>query len=196
MSVNPTAFIHPTAIVDQGASIGANCKIWHWSHICGGAKIKDDTSIGQNVYVANKVSIGKNVKIQNNVSVYDDVTLENNVFCGPSMVFTNVINPRSQVNRKNEYLSTLVEEGATLGANCTIICGNKIGKYALVGAGAVITKNVKPYSLMVGVPAIQVSWISEYGDKICLPLSGSGEWICPNTNSKYILEGQNLIKKD
>ncbi len=192
MSINSSAIIHPTAIVDNGASIGANCKIWHWTHICKGAIIKEDTSLGQNVYIANKVIIGKNVKIQNNVSVYDNVTIEDNVFCGPSMVFTNVINPRSEINRKNDYLNTLIQEGASLGANCTIICGNKIGRYAFVGAGSVVTKDVKDYSLMVGVPSIQIGWISEYGDRIKLPFSGDGEWVCPKTKDKYILIGSQL----
>lgn len=195
MSIDPTTYIHPTAIVDNGADIGANCKVWHWSHICSGAKIKNNTSIGQNVYIANKVLIGRNVKIQNNVSVYDNVVLKDNVFCGPSMVFTNVINPRSSINRKSEYLDTIVEEGATLGANCTIVCGNKIGKYSFIGAGAVVTKNIKPYSLMVGIPVKQIGWISEYGERIDLPLEGNGEWTCQKTKAKYILKNDFLIKK-
>ena len=194
MSIDPTTYIHPTAIIDNGASIGANCKVWHWSHVCGGARIDNNTSIGQNVYIANKVLIGKNVKIQNNVSVYDNVVLKDNVFCGPSMVFTNVINPRSSINRKSEYLDTTVEEGATLGANCTIVCGNKIGKYCFIGAGAVVTKSTKPFSLMVGIPVKQIGWISEYGERINLPLEGNGEWTCKKTNTKYILKNDLLIK--
>ena len=193
MSIDPSAFIHPTSIVDNGASIGSNCKIWHWSHICSGAKIRDNTSIGQNVYIASKVCIGKDVKIQNNVSIYDNVILKDKVFCGPSMVFTNVLNPRSSIDRKNEYLDTIVEEGATLGANSTIVCGNKIGKYSFIGAGAVVTKDVIPYALMVGVPARQMGWISEYGEQINLPLKGEGTWICEKTQSKYLLKNNLLF---
>ncbi len=194
MVIDPSVFIHPTAIVDEGASIGLNCKIWHWSHICRGAIIKNNTSIGQNVYIANEVSIGKDVKIQNNVSIYDNVIIKDKVFCGPSMVFTNVLNPRSAINRKNEYLTTLVEEGATLGANCTIVCGNKIGKYSFIGAGAVITKDVIDYALVTGVPGKRIGWMSEYGERINLPLSGFGEWICKKTNTKYILRNEILSK--
>ena len=179
--------IHPTAIVDEGAQIGEDCRIWHWVHVCAGAKIGKGVSLGQNVYVGNKVVIGKQCKIQNNVSVYDNVTLEDGVFCGPSMVFTNVYNPRSLVERKNEYRNTLVKKGATLGANCTIVCGITIGEYAFIGAGAVINKDVKPYALMVGVPARQVSWMSEYGEQIPLPLEGEGEYKCPHSGQKYKL---------
>ena len=145
--------IHETAIVEDGAEIGEGTRIWHWVHVCAGAKIGSGCSLGQNVFVANRVSIGDNVKIQNNVSVYDNITLEDNVFCGPSMVFTNVRNPRSEVNRKKEYLDTIVRSGATLGANCTIICGIEIGRYAFIAAGAVVTSDVPDYALMVGVPA-------------------------------------------
>lgn len=179
--------IHPTAIVDEGAQIGEGGRIWHWVHVCGGAKIGKGVSLGQNVFVGNKAVIGDYCKIQNNVSVYDNVTLEEGVFCGPSMVFTNVYNPRSLIERKSEYRNTLVKKGATLGANCTIVCGVMIGEYAFIGAGAVINRNVKPYALMVGVPAKQVGWMSEYGEQIPLPLEGEGEYICPHSDQKYKL---------
>ena len=179
--------IHPTAIVDPGARIGDDCRIWHWVHISAGAVIGNRCSLGQNVYVGNQVVIGNNVKIQNNVSVYDAVTLEDDVFCGPSMVFTNVYNPRSGVVRKNEYRPTLVKRGASLGANCTIVCGVTIGEYAFIGAGAVITANVKPYALMVGVPGRQTGWMSEHGERLDLPLSGDGEAACPGSGTRYRL---------
>jgi UDP-2-acetamido-3-amino-2,3-dideoxy-glucuronate N-acetyltransferase len=162
-------------------------------HICGGAKIGERCSLGQNVFVGNKVIIGNNVKIQNNVSVYDNVTLEDDVFCGPSMVFTNVYNPRSAVSRKDEYRNTLVKRGATLGANCTIVCGVTIGEYAFVGAGAVINRDVPNYALMVGVPAKQIGWMSEYGEKLDLPLTGVGNAICQHTGKIYILKHNKLI---
>ena len=186
--------IHATAIVDEGAQIGADTRVWHWAHVCGGAKIGERCSLGQNVFVGNKVVIGNNVKIQNNVSVYDNVTLEDDVFCGPSMVFTNVYNPRSAVSRKDEYRNTLVKRGVTLGANCTIVCGVTIGEYAFIGAGAVINKDVKPYALMVGVPAKQIGWMSEYGEQINLPLRGVGSYICPHTGSLYSLNEDQLTK--
>ena len=167
--------IHPTAIVDPGAQIGDGSRIWHWVHISGGAQIGLNCSFGQNVFVGNRVVIGNNCKIQNNVSVYDNVTLEDDVFCGPSMVFTNVYNPRSLIGRKNEYRDTLIKKGATLGANCTIVCGITVGEYAFVGAGAVINKDVKPYALMVGVPAHQVGWMSEFGEQLSLPLDGQAQ---------------------
>ena len=181
--------VHPTAIVDEGASIGDGTRIWHWVHVSGKAVIGSGCSLGQNVYVGNRVRIGSNVKIQNNVSVYDNVTLEDDVFCGPSMVFTNVYNPRSAVSRKDEYRDTLVRRGATLGANCTIVCGVVIGEHAFVGAGAVINKDVKPYALMVGVPAKQVGWMSEHGERLDLPLIGDGEAVCPGTGNRYRLSG-------
>ncbi len=187
--------VHPTAIVDEGAQIGEGSRVWHWVHVCGGAKIGKGVSLGQNVFVGNKVSIGDYCKIQNNVSVYDNVTLEEGVFCGPSMVFTNVYNPRSLIERKSEYRNTLVKKGATLGANCTIVCGTTIGEYAFVGAGAVVNKYVKPYALMVGVPARQVGWMSEYGEQLDLPLQGSAEAACQHTGSRYMLEGDQLTKK-
>ena len=164
--------VHPTAIVDEGAQIGEGSRIWHWVHISGGAKIGRDCSFGQNVFVGNCVVIGNNVKIQNNVSVYDNVTLEDDVFCGPSMVFTNVYNPRSAVSRKNEFRDTLVKKGATMGANCTVICGTVIGEYAFIAAGAVVNRNVKPYALMAGVPARQIGWMSQFGERLGLPLKG------------------------
>jgi len=178
---------HETAIIDDGASIGEGTRIWHWVHICGQAVIGKGCSLGQNVFVANRVSIGDNVKIQNNVSVYDNVTLQDDVFCGPSMVFTNVYNPRSAISRKEEYRNTVVKKGASLGANCTIVCGTTIGRYALVGAGAVVTKDVPDFALMVGVPARQIGWMSEYGERLDLPLEGNGEAICPHTGDAYQL---------
>lgn len=185
--------VHETAIVDEGAQIGEGSRVWHWAHVCGGAKIGKGVSLGQNVFVGNKVSIGDRCKIQNNVSVYDNVTLEEGVFCGPSMVFTNVYNPRSLIERKSEYLDTLVEKGATLGANCTIVCGVTIGAFAFIGAGAVINKNVPAYALMVGVPAKQIGWMSEYGEKLDLPLTGGAETKCVHTEQKYILKN-NTVK--
>ena len=179
--------IHPSAIVDEGAQIGAGSRVWHFVHVCSGAKIGQGVSLGQNVFVGNQVTIGDRCKVQNNVSVYDNVVLEEGVFCGPSMVFTNVHNPRALIERKNEYRKTLVKKGATLGANCTVVCGVTIGEYAFVGAGAVITKDVKPYALMVGVPAKQVGWISEYGERIPLPIHGDGQYTCLHTNQLYYL---------
>jgi UDP-2-acetamido-3-amino-2,3-dideoxy-glucuronate N-acetyltransferase len=177
--------VHPSAIIDERAQIGADSCIWHWVHVCGGSKIGKGVSLGQNVFVGNKVTIGDQCKIQNNVSVYDNVHLEEGVFCGPNMVFTNVYNPRALIERKNEYKNTVVKKGATLGANCTIVCGVIIGEYAFVGAGAVINKDVKPYALMVGVPAKQIGWISQYGEKLDLPLDGEAETVCPYTQTKY-----------
>ena len=183
--------IHETAIVDKGAIIGNDCRIWHFVHICGGAIIGNECSFGQNVFVGNKVRIGNKVKIQNNVSVYDNVILEDGVFCGPSMVFTNVYNPRSLIERKDEYKSTLVKKGATLGANCTIVCGVEIGEFAFIGAGAVIHKNVPDYALMVGVPAKQIGWMSEYGEKLVFKNNNA---TCLHTNDKYILENKQVKK--
>jgi UDP-2-acetamido-3-amino-2,3-dideoxy-glucuronate N-acetyltransferase len=186
--------VHPTAIVDEGAQIGEGSRVWHWVHISGGAKIGKSCSFGQNVFVGNKVIIGNNVKIQNNVSVYDNVTLEDDVFCGPSMVFTNVYNPRSAIERKNEYRDTLVRQGTTLGANCTIVCGVVIGKFAFIGAGAVVNKNVPAYALMVGVPAKQIGWMSEYGEQLDLPLTGNAQVSCPHTGAIYHLQDGVLEK--
>lgn len=185
--------IHPTAIVDHGAQIGKDTHVWHWVHVCAGAKIGERCSLGQNVFVGNKVVIGNNVKIQNNVSVYDNVTLEDDVFCGPSMVFTNVYNPRSAVSRKEEYRNTLIKRGVTLGANCTIVCGVTIGEYAFVGAGAVINRDVKPYALVAGVPARQIGWMSQYGERLELPLEGNAETKCRHTNKTYQLKDGNCV---
>jgi len=179
---------HDTAIVDEGAQIGNNTKIWYWVHISSGAVIGDNCILGQNVFVGNKVVIGNNVKIQNNVSVYDNVTIEDDVFCGPSMVFTNVYNPRAFINRKSEFKDTLVKRGATLGANCTIVCGVTIGEYAFIGAGAVVNKDVPAFALMLGVPAKQTGWISRFGEQLRLPLHGTGEYRCPKTKDIYILK--------
>lgn len=179
--------VNETAIIDQGAQIGEGTRIWHWVHICAGAKIGEHCSFGQNVFVGNDVVIGNNVKVQNNVSVYDAVTIEDDVFCGPSMVFTNVYNPRSSVTRKDEYRHTLVKKGATIGANATIVCGATIGQYAFIAAGAVINKDVKPYALMAGVPAKQIGWMSEYGERLDLPLIGNAHCICTATGDKYEL---------
>jgi UDP-2-acetamido-3-amino-2,3-dideoxy-glucuronate N-acetyltransferase len=179
--------VHPTAIVDEGAQIGSGSRVWHWVHICGGARIGENCSFGQNVFVGNRVWIGNNVKIQNNVSVYDNVTLEDGVFCGPSMVFTNVYNPRALIARKDEYRDTLVRKGATLGANCTIVCGVTVGEYAFVGAGSVINRDVPAFALMIGVPARQIGWMSRYGERLELPLEGDGEAVCPHTGETYRL---------
>ena len=185
---------HESAIVDGGAEIGNNSKIWHFAHVCRGAKIGEDVSLGQNVFVGNRVTIGDRCKIQNNVSIYDNVHLEAEVFCGPSMVFTNVYNPRSGVERKEEYRDTIVKKGATLGANSTLVCGVTIGKYAFVGAGAVINKNVKAYALMVGVPAKQIGWMSEFGEQLDLPLHGSAKTMCPHTGEIYLLNSGYISK--
>ena len=186
--------VHPSAIVDEGAQIGEGSRVWHFVHVCAGARIGKGVSLGQNVFVGNKVVIGDHCKVQNNVSVYDNVTLEEGVFCGPSMVFTNVYNPRSLIERKSEYRDTLVKKGATLGANCTIVCGPTIGEYAFVGAGAVVTKNVPAYALMVGVPARQIGWMSEFGEQLDLPLSGQAEATCPHSGARYVLNGHILSK--
>jgi UDP-2-acetamido-3-amino-2,3-dideoxy-glucuronate N-acetyltransferase len=183
--------IHETAIVDPGAVIGDGSRIWHWVHVCGGARIGERCSLGQNVFVGNRVVIGNHVKIQNNVSVYDNVTLEDDVFCGPSMVFTNVYNPRSAVNRKDEYRDTVVRRGATLGANCTIVCGVTIGEHAFVAAGAVVNRDVKPFALMAGVPARHVGWMSRHGDRLDLPLAGHGRAQCRATGDLYeVIDGE------
>ena len=179
--------VHASAIVDDGAVLGADCRVWHFVHISAGARIGARCSFGQGVYVGNDVRIGANVKVQNNVSVYDAVTIEDDVFCGPSMVFTNVYNPRSAVTRKDEYRRTLVKRGATLGANCTIVCGTTIGRHAFVGAGAVVNRDVPDFALVVGVPARQIGWMSRFGERLDLPLAGDGEASCPGTADRYVL---------
>jgi UDP-2-acetamido-3-amino-2,3-dideoxy-glucuronate N-acetyltransferase len=184
--------IHPSSIVDPGAQIGEGTRVWHWVHVSSGARIGRNCSLGQNVYVANRVVIGDNVKIQNNVSVYDEVTLEDDVFCGPSMVFTNVYNPRSAFSRKDAYRKTLVKRGASLGANCTIVCGITIGEHAFVGAGAVVNRDVPAFALMVGVPARQLGWMSRLGERLSLPLRGEGEATCATTGDRYRLHGNSL----
>jgi len=184
--------VHPTAIVDDGAEIGEGSRVWHWVHVCSGARIGKGVSLGQNVFVGNKAIIEDKCKIQNNVSVYDNVHLKEGVFCGPSMVFTNVYNPRSLIERKDEYKDTLVKKGATLGANCTIVCGVTIGEYAFIGAGAVIKKDVPAYALMVGIPARQIGWMSQYGEKLNLPVEGEAQTICPYTQQKYQLKNGQL----
>lgn len=186
--------VHSSAIVDEGAEIGEGSRVWHFAHVCAGARIGKGVSLGQNVFVGNKVTIGDKCKIQNNVSVYDNVHLEEGVFCGPSMVFTNVYNPRSLIERKSEYRDTIVKTGATLGANCTIVCGSTIGEYAFIGAGAVINKDVPAYALMVGVPAKQIGWMSEFGEQLDLPLSGQAQTVCPHTGAIYKLDGNTLTR--
>jgi UDP-2-acetamido-3-amino-2,3-dideoxy-glucuronate N-acetyltransferase len=192
--------IHPSAIVDAGAQLGAGTRVWHFSHVCAGARIGEGCSLGQGVYVGNDVVIGRNVKVQNNVSVYDAVTLEDDVFCGPSMVFTNVHNPRAAVVRKHAYRRTLVRRGATLGANCTVVCGCTVGPWAFVGAGAVVTADVPAYALVVGVPARQVGWMSAHGERLALPVQAPpGEVLraaCLGTGRVYELRGAVLTCPD
>lgn len=183
---------HESAIVDPGAIIGKGTKIWHWTHICEKAVLGENCNLGQNVLIANNVTLGNNVKVQNNVSIYEGVTIEDDVFCGPSMVFTNVYNPRSHISRKEEYRKTLVKIGVTLGANCTIICGVTLNEYSFVAAGAVINKDVPAFALMAGVPAKQIGWISKFGEQLDLPLSGESEAICPHTKEKYVLIGNKV----
>ena len=186
------ATVHPSAIVDAGAQLGDGTHVWHFAHVCAGARIGPGCSLGQGVFVANDVSIGANVKIQNYVSVFDAVTLEDDVFCGPSMVFTNVLNPRAAVPRKAEYRRTLVKRGATLGANCTVVCGHTIGAYAFIGAGAVVASDVPDYALMVGVPAKRIGWMSRHGERLALPVRGEAQATCATTGEHYQLRGDEL----
>jgi dTDP-4-amino-4,6-dideoxygalactose transaminase/acetyltransferase-like isoleucine patch superfamily enzyme len=181
--------VHPYAVVDDGAKLGEGTRVWHFSHVCAGARIGKDCSLGQNVFVGNDVVIGDNVKIQNNVSVYDAVTIEDDVFCGPSMVFTNVYNPRSAVPRKGEYRKTLIRRGATLGANTTIVCGVTVGEHAFIAAGAVVNRDVPAFALMAGVPARQTGWMSRHGERLDLPARGDGEAVCPHTGERYVVTG-------
>ena len=190
----PTYFAHPTAVIDDDCVIGNGTKIWHFSHIMSDCTIGEQCNIGQNVVVSPHVVLGRNVKIQNNVSVYTGVVCEDDVFLGPSMVFTNVINPRSHVNRKSEYKQTIVRRGASIGANATIVCGNEIGEYAMIGAGAVITKPVKPYALVVGNPARQIGWVSEYGHK--LTFDEHNHAVCPETGQKYELREGRVVREE
>lgn len=190
----PSYTVHPSAIVDEGAQIGDGSRVWHFVHVCAGARIGKGVSLGQNVFVGNQVVMGDHCKVQNNVSVYDGVTLEEGVFCGPSMVFTNVHNPRALIERKTEYRATRVKKGATLGANCTIVCGVTIGEYAFVGAGAVVNKDVPAYALMVGVPARQIGWMSEFGEQLDLPMRGQGRAVCRHTGAAYELRDRELLK--
>ena len=194
MKIHDSIFVHPTSIIDSGAKVGKNSKIWHWVHICSGAVVGENCNFGQNVYIGNSVEIGNNVKVQNNVSIYDQVKIEDDVFCGPSMVFTNVYNPRAFIERKSEYRITKVKRGATIGANATVICGCEIGEYSFIGAGALVNKNVKPFALMVGVPSIQIGWISKYGERIDLPLKGTGQWECSHTGEIYKLTNNEYMK--
>lgn len=180
-----SGLIHPSAIVDEGATLGAETRVWHFSHVCAGARIGAGCSLGQNVFIGNDVLVGDRVKIQNNVSVYDAVTIEDDVFCGPSMVFTNVFNPRAAVVRKDQYRRTLVERGATLGANATIVCGVTIGRHAFIAAGAVVTRDVPAFALMAGVPARQTGWMSRHGERLPLGVDATGRASCPHTGDVY-----------
>lgn len=184
---------HPSAIIDDGAVIGDGSRVWHFAHVCSGARIGTGVSLGQNVFVANRVRIGDDCKIQNNVSIYDNVSLEPGVFCGPSMVFTNVYNPRALVTRKDEYRDTLVRTGATLGANCTIVCGVTIGAYAFVAAGAVVNRDVPDYALMAGVPAKNIGWMSRHGERLEFGEAANGEVRCPATGDRYRLDNGSVV---
>jgi UDP-2-acetamido-3-amino-2,3-dideoxy-glucuronate N-acetyltransferase len=185
-------FAHETAVIDQGCKIGRGTKIWHFSHIMTGSEIGENCNIGQNVVISPGVKLGRNVKVQNNVSIYTGVVCDDDVFLGPSMVFTNIVNPRSAVIRKDSYVSTIVEKGASVGANSTIICGNRIGRYSFIGAGAVVTKDVKPYALVVGNPARQTGWMSEYGHR--LEFDEKGFATCPESGEKYRIQNGNVLK--
>jgi len=192
MDQKPDYFVHPSSVIDAGAEIGEGSKVWHFCHIMGSASLGKDCNLGQNVFIANDVHLGNNVKIQNNVSIYTGVTCDDDVFLGPSMVFTNVTNPRSGVNRRGTYAKTHVGKGASIGANATIVCGHDIGEYAFVGAGAVVTKNIPPYALVVGNPAKQIGWMSEYGHR--LEFSADGMAICTESKEKYILKNNSVHK--
>jgi UDP-2-acetamido-3-amino-2,3-dideoxy-glucuronate N-acetyltransferase len=187
-------FAHETAVIDEGAEIGEGVKIWHFSHIMPNSKIGDDCNIGQNVIISPDVVLGKNCKVQNNVSIYTGVICDDDVFLGPSMVFTNVINPRSAIVRRDEYQKTYVGRGATIGANATIVCGNNIGEFAFIGAGAVVTKSVPSYALVVGNPARQIGWMSEYGHR--LKFNEDGEAVCPESGERYVLQDGKVFKKN
>jgi UDP-2-acetamido-3-amino-2,3-dideoxy-glucuronate N-acetyltransferase len=191
--MNTRYYAHPTAIIDEGCEIGDNVKIWHFSHLMPACKIGNGCNLGQNVVISSKVILGNNVRVQNNVSIYEGVICEDDVFLGPSVVFTNVINPRSAISRKHEYLPTLVRKGATIGANATIVCGNEIGQYAFIGAGAVVIKNIPAYALVVGNPSRQIGWMSEYGHK--LHFDEKGWAYCSETGEAYFLEN-NIVRKD
>ncbi len=190
--MNKEYFAHETAVIDEGCEIGRGTKIWHFSHLMGGCKLGENCNIGQNVVVSPDVVLGKNVKVQNNVSIYTGVICEDDVFLGPSMVFTNVINPRSNVNRRGQYTETIVRRGVSIGANATIVCGHNIGEFAFIGAGAVVTKEVLPYALVVGNPARQIGWISEYGHRLVFNEDDMAE--CPESHEKYLLENGQVRK--
>lgn len=189
----PSYFAHPTAVIDEGAKVGANTKVWHFSHVMEDSTIGQGCNIGQNVVISPRVNLGKNVKVQNNVSIYTGVICEDDVFLGPSVVFTNVINPRSAVNRRGEYVDTLIKQGASIGANATIVCGNTIGQYAFIGAGAVVTKDVPNYALVVGNPSKQIGWISEYGHKLEFDFQGVAK--CPESAMEYTIGLDSVVKK-
>lgn len=188
-------FAHESAVVDEGAVIGADSRIWHFAHVCGGARIGRGVSLGQNVFVGGGVIVGDRCKVQNNVSIYDGVTLEEGVFCGPSMVFTNVVNPRAMIERKHEYLPTLLCRGASVGANATVICGVTLGEFAFAAAGAVVNRDAAPFALVAGVPARQIGWMSAYGERLDLPLAGSGEAVCARTGDRYTLSAGGLARE-
>lgn len=190
-----TFTIHPSAIVDDGAQLGDGTRVWHFVHVCAGAVIGSNCSLGQNVFVGHRARIGNGVKVQNNVSIYDDVVLEDDVFCGPSVVFTNVMNPRAHVERKHDYRVTLVRKGASLGANATLVCGVTLGQYCFIGAGAVVTQDVPDFALMVGVPACQIGWMSAYGERLDLPLTGDGRAQCLHDGSVYVLDSGQLTRQ-